>query len=228
MSDLPSFANKADFYGVLLPGYLVLLAYLFLFHPSALSLPSAQSFSLLSVVIFVIAGPTIGLALQQSQRIFQSLLSQYWPKKKAKASPPPSGGPPLRGAPPIPPPPMAPPASTPPKVPAGFSEMSYRYAYATIRIKGKANETAVLDLAEAYVDFNASTAPALLGLFLLDGYEFGWRLSADLALIGALSAILWVSFFFARQDYWYTFFTLCDANKIALEEPSSTPAAPTP
>ncbi len=69
MADIPSFFNKADFWGTLLPGYFGILVYIALFQRSILSLSSTQSFDLLSAVIFIIAGPVIGLILQQSHRI---------------------------------------------------------------------------------------------------------------------------------------------------------------
>ena len=64
MADIPSFFNKGDFYGVLLPGYLVIITYLALFHPSLLLGTTALPFDLLSALVFLVAGPVTGLTVR--------------------------------------------------------------------------------------------------------------------------------------------------------------------
>jgi hypothetical protein len=68
MAEPPSFFNKIDFYGILLPGYLVILVSLFLFRPDLLSAQQLSSFNLLATAVFVVAGPVLGLTLQQTHR----------------------------------------------------------------------------------------------------------------------------------------------------------------
>jgi hypothetical protein len=54
--EIPSFFNKADFYSVLLPGYVVIITYLTLFHYDYLFGRAALSFELLSALVFLVAG----------------------------------------------------------------------------------------------------------------------------------------------------------------------------
>lgn len=80
VTDFPSIFSKTDFYGILLPGYLVLVASILLFRPDVL-LNAPSSFDLLSTVVFVVAGPVLGLTIQQSQRI---VFGNLWAWSKAK------------------------------------------------------------------------------------------------------------------------------------------------
>lgn len=69
MPDIPSFFDKVSFFGTLLPGYLAITLYLLLFRPELLFTPGqALNFDLFSAIVFVIAGPAIGLALLQLHR----------------------------------------------------------------------------------------------------------------------------------------------------------------
>ena len=70
---MPSFFNKADFYSVLLPGYLVIITYLTLFHYDYLFGKAALSFELLSALVFLVAGPVTGLTIRGIIRIAGNL-----------------------------------------------------------------------------------------------------------------------------------------------------------
>jgi len=61
MVDISSFFKKADFYGVLLPGYLSVTLWLLLFRPDTIfASDGALSTDLFSAVVFVIFGPAVG------------------------------------------------------------------------------------------------------------------------------------------------------------------------
>jgi hypothetical protein len=65
MTELPSFFNKADFYGKLLPGYITVILSLTLFSPDLVGRGGqAISFDIFSAVVFLVAGPAIGFTLQ--------------------------------------------------------------------------------------------------------------------------------------------------------------------
>jgi hypothetical protein len=84
-TDLPSFFTKADFYSSLLPGYLALILYAVLFQPALLVVPTSQYEDLLSAIIFLIAGPTIGVVVLEMQRI---VLFAAFRVRKPKATSP--------------------------------------------------------------------------------------------------------------------------------------------
>ena len=72
MAEVPSFFNANQFFEILLPGYLAVILLLFLFFPTFL--PTNQQvgfgFDFLSAVIFLVAGPVIGVVLYQAQSCF--------------------------------------------------------------------------------------------------------------------------------------------------------------
>jgi hypothetical protein len=128
VSSVPSFFNKVDFYGILLPGYLVISVSLLLFRPDILINQQPSSLSLLPTVVFVVAGPVSGLALLQTQRM---VLGNLWgrrsqPKKK------------------------------------GYQDFISDYHH--VRLNCSDAERVELEQAEAFYDFNLSSA---LGLTLL-------------------------------------------------------------
>ncbi len=80
MTDVPSTFSRTDFYGLLLPGYLILVVSLLLFKPDLLfNVPG--SLDLFSTIVFVVAGPAVGLILQTSHRI---VLANIWERSRAK------------------------------------------------------------------------------------------------------------------------------------------------
>ncbi len=85
MPDIPAFFNKLDFFGKLLPGYLAVTLFLILFRPELLFNPDPDqrvSFDLFSAVVFVVAGPAVGLTLQQLHRHAYAILNSIQPKEK--------------------------------------------------------------------------------------------------------------------------------------------------
>lgn len=67
---IPSFFNKTDFWAMLLPGYLTIFLGIILFYPEFLTSMGTDangniSVDIFSVVIFIIAGPSIGFILWQ-------------------------------------------------------------------------------------------------------------------------------------------------------------------
>ena len=75
MVDVPSFFNRVDFVGKLLPGYLTVTVYLLLFHYDLLISKGETSgeggpiaADILTAIIFVVAGPAIGYAIARFQR----------------------------------------------------------------------------------------------------------------------------------------------------------------
>jgi hypothetical protein len=81
--ELPSFLNVVDFFGTFLPGYVAVTLYLVIFQKDLFFNPTqALSFDIFSAVVFIIAGPTIGLALKQFTRQIQTL---YYFFKDSKA-----------------------------------------------------------------------------------------------------------------------------------------------
>ena len=87
MADIPSFFSKADFIGILLPGYVVTFAGVFLLFSSQLTSSSVGS-QLFSSVVFVVAGPAIGLTLREFQGSLGLLLDRinYRTEKGRKES----------------------------------------------------------------------------------------------------------------------------------------------
>jgi hypothetical protein len=67
LTDVPSFFNRVDFVGKLLPGYLIVTIYLLLFHYNIL-IGGTVSADILTAIIFIVAGPTIGYAIARFQR----------------------------------------------------------------------------------------------------------------------------------------------------------------
>jgi hypothetical protein len=81
MVDIPGFLNKADFYGKVLPGYIIVLLYLFLFKPELLigaadeagNLTSTLSADIFTAVVFLVAGPAVGFSLYLFHRYMYTI-----------------------------------------------------------------------------------------------------------------------------------------------------------
>ena len=76
MPEIPSFLNRLDFIGTLLPGYVSIVAYVVVFAPELLFSARAPSFDIFSSVVFVVAGPALGLTLSQLHRAVFSIYSK--------------------------------------------------------------------------------------------------------------------------------------------------------
>jgi hypothetical protein len=80
MADMiPNFFNKGDFWAMLLPGYVTLILGILLFHPTSITGDNKDTkntipVEILSVVVFIVAGPSIGSILSQ---IYTHLSSAY-------------------------------------------------------------------------------------------------------------------------------------------------------
>jgi hypothetical protein len=138
MADIPSFASKSDFYGILLPGYLIDIVYLVFFQSNLLSAQEAPSFDLLSAVIFLVAGPVTGLILQQTHRIVIDdiiLAHLSWKSNGTNRI-------------------------------QKFEEANFDWQYYVARINATDNERNELDLQEAEYDFDVSCAIGLMVLGL--------------------------------------------------------------
>src|SRR5467141_3334037 len=74
MPEIPSFLNKIDFYGRLLPGYVILVTASFLFKNSSTIMVPVASGDLSFSVVFIIAGAGLGYTLCQAERLIIQLL----------------------------------------------------------------------------------------------------------------------------------------------------------
>jgi hypothetical protein len=74
MSQIPSSFNRLDFIGLLLPGYVVVIAYVALFRTDLILGKATLSFDVLSAIIFIVAGPAAGIALRQAHHAAKALM----------------------------------------------------------------------------------------------------------------------------------------------------------
>jgi hypothetical protein len=75
--DIPGFLDINDFFGTFIPGYVAVTLYLFLFYPSLiLDSDAGLEADIFLAIVFIIAGPTIGLAVRQFQRTIRFLWSR--------------------------------------------------------------------------------------------------------------------------------------------------------
>lgn len=76
MVDIPSFFNKPDFLGALLPGYIAVILGLVILFPELAPMEKDTELQLdfFSAVVFLVAGPAVGYTLRQIQIIFFSIL----------------------------------------------------------------------------------------------------------------------------------------------------------
>jgi hypothetical protein len=81
LAQIPSVLNRADFISILLPGYVTIISYFVVFRPTILQ--GSASFDIFSSIVFVVAGPSLGLTLQLFQRGLYSVCLKLNTKKKA-------------------------------------------------------------------------------------------------------------------------------------------------
>jgi hypothetical protein len=137
----PSFQNINDFIGVFLPGYVAVTLYLWLFHYNLVfgGLQTSLSFDLFSAVVFIVAGPTVGITLKMFHRqIFAiaSLLHHSYQEKRSSRSS-------SRNARTVP-----------------YLEIAEAFSY--IRLKATDSQKVEIDRVEAVYDFCISTTIAIL------------------------------------------------------------------
>jgi len=63
--DLPSFLNRSDFIGKYLPGYVLVVLYILLFEFDKIS---SLDKDIITALVFVVAGPTLGYTITQFHR----------------------------------------------------------------------------------------------------------------------------------------------------------------
>ena len=73
MAELPSVFDRIDFISTLLPGYVPIVVYIFLFRTSLLFSDKPLYSDLFSSVVFLVAGPAIGLLLHGFHRGLHAL-----------------------------------------------------------------------------------------------------------------------------------------------------------
>ena len=82
---IPRFFNRIDFISILLPGYVAIVSYLLIFNPATLLSSNTILFDVLSALVFIVAGPALGLALREFQRslsaIYTGIRNHFKPKK---------------------------------------------------------------------------------------------------------------------------------------------------
>jgi hypothetical protein len=88
MPDIPSFFNKIDFFGTLLPGYIGVILYLAVIRPdlvaSVVGKEPIVSFDLFFAVVFLVAGQALGYTIRQLHRYIYSIIG--WISNKTKKS----------------------------------------------------------------------------------------------------------------------------------------------
>ena len=76
MPDIPSIFNRSDFIAILLPGYVVIISYLIVFQSTILFAKDQLEFDIVSAVIFVVAGPAVGMTIRQFHRGLRAIYSK--------------------------------------------------------------------------------------------------------------------------------------------------------
>jgi hypothetical protein len=173
--EVPSFFNKIDFFGRLLPGYVVVTLFLILFRPPILDESSRQllstgiiSFDLFSAIVFIVAGPAIGFTLTWLGRIF----GYFWQRIR-------SVGRPI----------------------AKERINNYIKKYSELKVNLSEVDQARLDLTEAEYDFCASTCIGLAFIAIYSVYHSP-ELRLSLLLIIASSVILFIGTIYHKsQNY---------------------------
>lgn len=70
MADFPSFFTRVDFIGKYLPGYVLVIAYIFLFKSSLIFDNEFKlDVDLLTALVFIVAGPSLGYTITHFHRI---------------------------------------------------------------------------------------------------------------------------------------------------------------
>ena len=76
MPDIPSVFNRVDFISILLPGYVTIITYLIVFQPTVFFTGDQLSFDIISAVIFLVAGPALGMTILQFHRGLRAIYSK--------------------------------------------------------------------------------------------------------------------------------------------------------
>ena len=184
-ASIPSVFNRYDFFGTVLPGYVLILVYLFIYDPNLLTSATASSsanyLDVLWAVIFLVAGPAIGLTLSQTLRIAQWYLWKAGKKLRNRSQE--SDG--TKNE-----------SKETKKHDDGLPDLSkyslrtsdFVYHWIRIHTKAAENQLNEFDYAEAIMDFDLTTGAGLVGLGLWKVHTSPWALGwADAAVVaGAL------------------------------------------
>lgn len=85
MPDIPSFIDKNDFFGGVMPGYVAVLLVVTLFLPQFLPIKESanHSFSIdfFTAIVFIIAGPAVGYSVRQFHRYIYTIEGKLFHKK---------------------------------------------------------------------------------------------------------------------------------------------------
>ena len=76
MPEIPSVFNRIDFMSILLPGYVTIISYLIVFQPTVFFTDNQLSFDIISAVIFIVAGPAVGMTILQFHRGLVAIYSK--------------------------------------------------------------------------------------------------------------------------------------------------------
>jgi hypothetical protein len=173
-ASIPSFFNKADFYGTLLPGYLLVLVYVFLYQPSILSAATSTSLDILWTVVFLVAGPVVGLTISEVSDIVEWYLWRYTRGRSVRV-----------------------------KVGRDKVAWTLKlndFSYFWTRIHTQDNELNEIDLGEAHYNFGISAGSGLIGL---GAYKLVYYQPVDwwAALSVITGAVLLIGAYYSYQAY---------------------------
>ena len=162
-ASIPSVFNRYDFFGTVLPGYVLILVYIFMYNPSLINGASSDALNVLWTVLFLVAGPAVGLTLVQTLRIVMWYLGAAVHRLRKNDDP------------------------------WSYNLKANNFVYYWIRVHTDStkNQLPEADLAEAMTDFDLVTGVGLVGLGLGKFYfaptMMGW--GAALVVAGALLLI---------------------------------------
>lgn len=176
MPELPSFFNRIDFIRILLPGYIPIISYLIIFRPAILFSEKPISFDIFSSVVFIVAGPALGLTLLQLHRglfIAISIVShkvkkvwEDWKGKKGKKN----------------------------KRKEADGDEKFYEEYARVRLGITGDERVEFDETEAFYDFSISTSIALFGLSSFGFITLGMHRFEFFVLLGGALILLFIGY----------------------------------
>jgi len=147
MSSLPSFFNRIDFIGILLPGYVATMLWVVLFRPDLIFGSTTPPSEIFSSIVFVVAGPAIGLTLKQFHRaILEAVPRTIRKRRKQRKEKCPKASVAIKKN-----------LENEPEPSNDFFSL-----YASTRLSISDQERSELDMTEAYVDFGRSVGVAFI------------------------------------------------------------------
>jgi hypothetical protein len=194
LPDVPTVFNRVDFIGILSPGYVAALLWIIIYRPDFLTGSKALSYDVISAVIFVIAGPALGLTLIRIHHGITSFIRHYpvliykppegsWLHKRVQNS------------------------WLDKRVQKYYDDKEERVKYARVRLGLTEDTRLELDLPEAFTNFEASVGLALIGIgaygilvhLLMNSPLIPWYLLLSLFVGGSLFFVgAWLNY----KVYW--------------------------